>query len=70
MSARLALMALLAAALVLSCGVPEPPSSVILIVVDTLRADHLGVYGHERPTTPELDRLAEGLEKVKGMFGR
>jgi arylsulfatase A-like enzyme len=32
---------------------------VILIVVDTLRADHLGVYGHERPTSPELDELAQ-----------
>jgi choline-sulfatase len=39
---------------------PEPrePLSVLLIVVDTLRADHLGVYGYERPTSPELDRWA------------
>lgn len=35
-----------------------PPPSVILIVVDTLRADHLGVYGYARPTSPALARWA------------
>ncbi|HEX6883901.1 MAG TPA: sulfatase [Planctomycetota bacterium] len=35
---------------------------VILIAVDTLRADRLGCYGYARPTTPALDRLArEGV---------
>ncbi|MGH7342700.1 MAG: sulfatase-like hydrolase/transferase, partial [Candidatus Rokuibacteriota bacterium] len=35
---------------------------VILVTVDTLRADHLGSYGHPRVRTPNLDRLAaEGL---------
>jgi len=29
--------------------------SVVLIVVDTLRADHLGVYGYSRATSPHLD---------------
>src|SRR5262245_20957245 len=38
-------------------GIPRQPS-VILISLDTLRADHMGVYGYERPTTPNLDRLA------------
>lgn len=33
--------------------------NVVFIVVDTLRADHLGSHGYERPTTPTLDRLAE-----------
>ena len=32
--------------------------NVLLISVDTLRADAVGVYGSELPTTPELDRLA------------
>jgi len=33
---------------------------VVLIVVDTLRADHLGVYGYdERPTSPNIDRWAQ-----------
>jgi arylsulfatase A-like enzyme len=31
---------------------------VVLITVDTLRADRLGCYGAERPATPHIDRLA------------
>ncbi len=37
-----------------------PVHTVLLIVVDTLRADHLGVYGYDRPTSPHLDAWAEG----------
>ena len=33
--------------------------SVILIVLDTLRRDHMSLYGYERATTPNLDRWAE-----------
>ena len=36
----------------------EPRASVLLIVVDTLRADHLGCYGYGRNTSPHIDRLA------------
>ena len=32
---------------------------VLLVVVDGLRADHLGCYGHDRDTSPYLDALAE-----------
>jgi arylsulfatase A-like enzyme len=35
-----------------------PPSGVIVIWADTLRRDHLGVYGYKRPTSPFIDRLA------------
>jgi arylsulfatase A-like enzyme len=35
-----------------------PPPNLLLIVVDCLRPDHLGVYGYERPTSPNLDALA------------
>ena len=36
--------------------------SVLLYVIDTLRADHLGCYGYARPTSPHIDALArEGL---------
>jgi arylsulfatase A-like enzyme len=31
---------------------------VFLLLVDTLRADHLGLYGYPRDTSPELDRFA------------
>jgi len=38
------------------------PASVVVVLVDTLRADHLGTYGYPRPTSPRLDRLAaEGV---------
>jgi len=36
-----------------------PARTVILIQGDTLRKDHLDVYGYERPTAPALRRLAE-----------
>lgn len=40
-------------------GVAERLPSVVVIVIDTLRADHLGCYGYERPVSPNLDRFAE-----------
>ncbi len=49
----------LAASLVLglvACGKAESRLSVILISIDTLRADHLGLYGYSRQTSPFLDR--------------
>ncbi|MBN2308033.1 MAG: sulfatase-like hydrolase/transferase, partial [Candidatus Hydrogenedentes bacterium] len=40
---------------------PSSQMHIIIIVVDSLRADHMGVYGYERPTTPFLSRMvAEG----------
>lgn len=32
---------------------------IVLIQVDTLRADHLGAYGYARATSPNLDRFAK-----------
>ena len=37
---------------------PADPLRVVIIGFDTLRPDHLGVYGHARPTSPGLDALA------------
>jgi arylsulfatase A-like enzyme/Flp pilus assembly protein TadD len=36
------------------------PASVVLISVDTLRADHVGCYGYRKIRTPHLDELARG----------
>jgi arylsulfatase len=36
---------------------PRPPS-VLLLTLDTLRADHLGVYGYPEPISPNIDALA------------
>ena len=36
---------------------PDAPD-VVIILVDALRADHLGAYGHARDTTPAIDSLA------------
>jgi len=50
------------------CGPPadqpleESRPSIVLIIVDALRADRLGCYGYSRPTSPHLDALAaEGM---------
>lgn len=37
---------------------PTAPN-VVLIVSDTTRADHFGVYGYNRPTTPHLDAFSK-----------
>lgn len=36
-----------------------PHPNVLLITIDTLRADHLGCYGYRLPTSPNIDRLAK-----------
>ena len=64
-----ALAVLLLLALTLSCGegdstdtvrLPERDQdwNVVLIIIDTLRADHLGSYGYGRDTSPSIDMLA------------
>jgi arylsulfatase A-like enzyme len=56
----IAILALLPLAFA-ACRRPAPPppaASVVFILVDTLRADHLGVYGYARPTSPTIDGLA------------
>lgn len=36
-----------------------PQPNVVLITLDTTRADHLGCYGYPRDTSPTIDRLAQ-----------
>jgi arylsulfatase A-like enzyme len=59
--------------LLLACNTPRPDpavkvdplpakSNIVLITIDTLRADHLSAWGYARPTSPAIDRLAaEGV---------
>ncbi len=56
-AASLRLLAWLAASLASSCGGTAPRPHVVLIVVDTLRADHLSQYGYERDTSRALDEF-------------
>jgi len=55
---RLASSLVLACLALSACGGEAPRPHVILISIDTLRADHLSCYGYERETSPFLDRLA------------
>jgi arylsulfatase A-like enzyme len=50
----------LLATLLVACGEDSRPRrpDVVLIVVDTLRNDHLSAYGYPRPTSPHLEQLA------------
>lgn len=41
----------------LPSGIDKP--HILLILVDTLRADHLGCYGYSRDTSPNLDAIAK-----------
>ena len=51
---------ILLAALAACSGAHEVASrpNVLVISVDTLRRDHLGCYGYERDTSPNIDALA------------
>ncbi len=56
----------------LACGGVETPDRgiperIVLIVVDTLRRDHVGVYGAERPT-PNFDRIAASGTVFRNAF--
>ena len=36
----------------------EKDFNIVLITIDTLRADHLSCYGYERETSPHIDKIA------------
>jgi len=62
-STGMSLVSILLAALV-GCSEDRSPAdpapfNVVLISIDTLAADHLGLYGYPRDTSPNLDRYAE-----------
>ncbi len=52
-------------------GAPAPPADrpdVVLIVLDTARAARMSLYGAGRPTTPALQRLAEGATRFDAAY--
>jgi arylsulfatase A-like enzyme len=44
------------------------PRNIVLIVIDTLRPDHLGCYGNERMHTPNIDALARESLRFTRVF--
>jgi len=48
----------------------QPQPNVILLVLDSLRADHLGCYGYDRPTSPNLDRFALDALRFENCFSQ
>ncbi len=49
-------------ALLSACTGGSAPTSIVMITIDTLRADRMGSYGYFRDTSPQLDRFgAENL---------
>lgn len=67
---RLALAGLCLGLLGIACGSSAPRPDVILIVIDTLRADHMSLHGYPRATTPRIDALgAKGLVFERALAG-
>lgn len=68
--AIVALAALLAP--LAGCQAPERAAAraVILVDIDTLRADHLGIYGYSRATSPSLDAFARGGVRFSWAFSQ
>jgi hypothetical protein len=48
-----------------ACGGVEEPVHVLLITLDTTRADHLSVYGYARETSPNLEAFARESVRYK-----
>ena len=47
----------------------QPVRRVILISCDTLRADHLGMYGYDREVSPNLDAFARDAVVFERAYG-
>jgi len=47
---------------------PARGYNVVLISIDSLRADHVGAYGYERATSPTIDALAEAGTRFEHFY--
>jgi arylsulfatase A-like enzyme/cytochrome c-type biogenesis protein CcmH/NrfG len=47
---------------------PKPEPNVVLITIDTLRADHVGCYGYKQIKTPNIDALAADGARFERAF--
>lgn len=54
--------------LLLLAAVPMPAKRILLITIDTLRADHLVCYGYPKPTSPNIDALASQSIQFRNAF--
>ncbi len=60
--------------LLVNCGHSEKierftgKKQIVLISIDTLRADHLGCYGYQRDTSPALDKFAAEAVRYSGAY--
>ncbi len=46
----------------------KPALNVVLITIDTLRADHVGCYGYKQIKTPNIDGLAADGARFERAF--
>ncbi len=52
-------------------GTAEAPRpNIVLYIVDTVRADRLGVYGYGKPTSPRLDAFAAGAVLFENAYAQ
>ena len=42
--------------------------NILFVMLDTLRADHVGCYGYAKPTTPHIDRLARESVRFANLY--
>jgi arylsulfatase len=68
---------LVAALFLAACGAEAPVSAaaagkpnVLVFLIDTLRADHLGCYGYARPTSPALDSFAATATRFENVYAQ
>src|SRR5437868_4872731 len=64
----LRLLAAIFALVSLSWAAAKTPANVVVITIDTLRADHLGCYGYKQVHTPNIDALAASGVKFERAF--